>query len=271
MQLLLLGNLFYDKMNLFEINILMSYLSSLQHPLVKHLVKLRQNRAYRYEQKTVLISGIKLICELSQKFSFKNVLIENSYRPLFPYKAQQTSTTSLAILKKITGLETPEPIAAEICMPIFQDVKSSRRLLILDRVVDPGNLGTLLRTALAFDWDVFLVKGCVDLYNDKALRAAKGATFFLNLAQGNLIELQRLMEKRSFHLYAADAKGDKIQENLPEEPIALALGNESHGLNPFITQHAKKIAIPIKKPVESLNVAIAGAIFMYLLQGPKNE
>ena len=53
---------------------------------------------------------------------------------------------------KITGLETPEPIAAEICMPIFQDVKSSKRLLILDRVVDPGNLGTLLRTALAFDW-----------------------------------------------------------------------------------------------------------------------
>jgi RNA methyltransferase, TrmH family len=252
-------------MGLFEINILMSYLSSLQHPLVKHLVKLRQNRAYRYEQKTVLISGIKLVRELSQKFSFKNILVEKTYRPLFSYKAEQTNTTSLAILEKITGLEAPEPIAAEICMPIFQDLQSTKRLLILDRVVDPGNLGTLLRTALAFDWAVFLVEGCVDLYNDKALRAAKGATFFLNLAQGGLIDLQNLLKKGSFHIYAADAKGDKIQ-NLSEKSIALVLGNESHGVSPFIMQHAKKIAIPIKKPVESLNVAIAGAIFMYLLQ-----
>jgi RNA methyltransferase, TrmH family len=268
-QLLLLRNLFSDKMSLFKINTLMSYLSSLQHPLVKHLVKLRRNRAYRYEQKTVLISGIKLICELSQKFSFKNILIEKTYRPLFSYKAQQTNTTSLAILEKITGLEAPEPIAAEVCMPIFQDLKSSKRLLILDRVVDPGNLGTLLRTALAFDWDVFLVEGCVDLYNDKALRAAKGATFFLNLTQGSLVHLQSLLQKGSFSIYAADAKGDKLQKNLPKKSIALALGNESHGVNPFIMQHAKKIAIPIKKSVESLNVAIAGAIFMYLLQEPQ--
>lgn len=252
-------------------NTLMSYLSSLQHPLVKHLVKLRQNRAYRYEQKTVLISGIKLIRELSQKFSFKKILIEKAYQPLFPYKAQQTHTTSLAILGKITGLETPEPIAAEICMPTFQDLSSSKHLLILDRIMDPGNLGTLLRTALAFDWDVFLVEGCVDLYNDKALRAAKGATFFLNLTQGSLVHLQNLLKKGSFHIYAADAKGNTFQKNLLKKSIALALGNESHGVNPSIIQHAKKIAIPIKKPVESLNVAIAGAIFMYLLQGPKNE
>lgn len=267
MQLLLLCNLFSDKMGLLKTNIFMSYLSSLQNPLVKHLVKLRQNRVYRYEQKTVLISGIKLICELSQKLSFKNILIEKTYQPLFPYKAQQTHTTSLAILGKITGLEAPEPIAAEICMPIFQDLKSSKRLLILDRVTDPGNLGTLLRTALAFDWDVFLVEGCVDLYNDKALRAAKGATFFLNLTKGDLINLQSLLQKGSFSIYAADAKGDKIQKNLLGKPIALALGNESHGLSPSIIQYAKKIALPMKKPVESLNVAIAGAIFMYLLQG----
>src|SRR3982751_3621888 len=107
MVLLLLRNLFSDKMSLFETNILMKYLSSLQHPLVKHLVKLRQNRVYRYEQKTLLISGIKLIRELSQKFSFKNILLEKNYRPLFSYEAEQISTTSLAILGKITGLEAP--------------------------------------------------------------------------------------------------------------------------------------------------------------------
>lgn len=268
--MLLLRNLFSDKMDLSETNILMNYLSSLQHPLVKHLVKLRQNRTYRYEQKTVLISGIKLIRELCSKFSFKNILIESTYRPLFSYEAEQVCTTSSTILEKITGLKTPEPIAAEIRMPLFQDLSLAKRLLILDRVMDPGNLGTLLRTSLAFDWDVFLVDGCVDLYNDKALRAAKGATFFLNLAQGNLIDLQNLLQKGSFHIYAADAKGDKITQALQESPIALALGNESHGLSSFIIQHAKKIAIPIKKPVESLNVAIAGAIFMYLLQG-QNE
>lgn len=246
----------------------MKYLSSQRHPLVKHLVKLRQNRAYRYEQKTVLISGIKLIRELAPKFFFKNILVEETYRPLFSYQAEQTSTTSSNILGKITGLENPEPIAAEISMPISQDLHSTQFLLILDQIADPGNLGTLLRTALAFGWSVFLVNGCVDLYNDKALRAAKGATFFLRINQGSIANLEDLLQKGSFLVYAADAQGD---ENLPkttgEKPIALALGNESHGLSPFITQHATKIAIPIKKPVESLNVAIAGSIFMYLLQG----
>lgn len=268
MQLLLLGNPFSGKMNLFETNIPMKYLSSLQHPLVKHLVKLRQNRSYRYQQKTVVVSGIKLIRELSQKFSFKNVLLETTYRPSFSYQAEQISTASLPILEKITGLKTPEPIAAEIHMPLFQDVSSARSLLILDQIADPGNLGTLLRTALAFDWSVFLVHGCVDLYNDKALRAAKGATFFVPLHQGNFNDLQDLLQKGSFLIYAADARGDQAMPKITsQQPIALALGNESHGLSPFITKHAKKIAIPIKKPLESLNVAIAGSIFMYLLQG----
>lgn len=268
MQLLLLHNFFSDKMGLLVTTILMKYLSSQQHPLVKHLVKLRQNRAYRYEQKTVLISGIKLIRELASKFSFKNILMEKTYHPSFPYRAEQSSTTSLDILGKITGLENPEPIAAEIDMPIFQDLHSAHFLLILDQIADPGNLGTLLRTALAFDWSVFLINGCVDLYNDKALRAAKGATFFLNINQGSINDLETLLQKGSFLLCAADAQGDKNLPKIPEEkPIALALGNESHGLSPFIAQRAIKIAIPIKKPVESLNVAIAGAIFMYLLQG----
>lgn len=268
MQLLLLGNLFSGKMNLFETNILMKHLSSLQHPLVKHLVKLRQNRNYRYQKKTIVVSGIKLICELSQKLSFKNILLKANYRPSFSYQAEESNTTSLPILEKITGLKTPEPIAAEIHMPLFQDVSSARCLLILDQIADPGNLGTLLRTALAFDWSVFLVHSCVDLYNDKALRAAKGATFFVPLYQGSFSDLQNILQKRSFLIYAADAQGDQVMPKITsQQPIALALGNESHGLSTFITEQAKKIAIPIKNSVESLNVAIAGSILMYLLQG----
>lgn len=239
-------------------------LSSLQHPIVKNLVKLREERACRYAQKQVLISGVRTIRDLAESHSFKCLLVEKGYPPQFSFKAEETLIVNAQILKKITGLNAPEPIAAVIEMPEPFIPDTARSLLVLNGISDPGNMGTLLRTALALGWDgVFLTQGSTDPYNDKALRAAKGATFKIPFQMGTWEELDAWLKKRGFTLYAADLHGTSIDGVLPSKPCALVLGSESHGVQPEIRSKAHLIRIPMSAQMESLNVAGAGAILMH--------
>jgi TrmH family RNA methyltransferase len=140
---------------------------------------------------------------------------------------------------------------------------------VLDRISDPGNLGTLLRTALALGWEgAFLTPHSADPFNDKAIRASKGACFFLPLQEGSYEELEELLKENQITAYVADLKGTSLPNLKVKHPLALILGNESLGPSAWAKQHGSAISIPMKKDVESLNVASAGAILMYeLIQG----
>ena len=149
--------------------------TSLQHPLVKHLVKLREKKEYRLLCSSVVVSGNKLIEELSEQFFFKTLLIEKGYTPEFSYRAEQTFCVPYPLIKKITALVHPETLVAEIALPAESTIEEKSHLLILDGITDPGNMGTLLRSALALGWDAVLITpNSTDPFNDKALRAAKG-------------------------------------------------------------------------------------------------
>ena len=239
---------------------------SLQHPTVKHLTHLRQNKAYRDEQGTLLITGINVLNELSQTLTFKRVLLLKNAAAPFSYKAEETLYVSKEILAKITGLESPEPIIAEIARPQASDLSMKNRVLVLDKIADPGNLGTLLRTALAFGWEgVFLLEGSVDLFNDKALRASKGAIFSLPYFSGDEQALEALLSKKSWTALAADVKGPGAKAPSPT-PLLLAIGNEAHGLSEFVANRFSPIALPMSNKMESLNAAVAGGILLYLLR-----
>ena len=130
-----------------------------------------------------------------------------------------------------------------------------------------GNLGTLLRTALALNWQaVFITNSSTDPYNDKALRAAKGATFRLPLMQGSWEDLNVLIKKHQMHVFVADKQGTQLSKITPQTPILLVLGNEAHGASSFAKERYKRICIPMNPQMESLNVASAGAILMYQLR-----
>ncbi len=149
-------------------------ISSLQHPLVKYASELRCDRAARESGKQVLISGKKNISDLSSAWPIDTLFFHGA-RPDFPSK--EAIHVTEPILRKITGLEQPDGWAAIVPMPAPRPLSDQTYLLILDRVSDPGNLGTLWRTALGLGWDgIWLLPGCVDPFNDKALRAAKGAS-----------------------------------------------------------------------------------------------
>lgn len=232
--------------------------SSLQHPIVKTFVKLRTLRKFRYEKKQVVIAGIKQISEAP----VLEILLIRKGTP-FSRTAKEIFYVTEEILKKVTGLETPEPVAAIVAMPPWRKLEGKNKILALDGIADPGNLGTLLRTALALGWEgAFLTEQCVDPFNEKALRAAKGATFSLPLRMGSVEELLEL--SKDYQVYVADMEGTPLPNVKPSPKTILILGNEAQGVSEILKNSCPKIAIPISQ-IESLNVAAAGAILMYEL------
>jgi|GEM_PF-407775 len=249
----------------------MEEIQSLQNPIIKHLVKLREQKEYRLQCNSVLLSGIKLIQELAPLHRYKTVLIEKGFTPSFPIDAERFLIVNEPIMKKVSGLVQPEPLAAEIDLPKEQDLSRKHYLLILDGISDPGNMGTLLRTALALGWQgVLITPGSTDPFNEKALRSAKGATFKIPLKTVSQKELEKFLASSSYTLLAADSQGTPMNQIAIKTPIALALGNEANGLSVSLKRCAKAIAIPIEKEMESLNVACAGAILMQFLVYPNN-
>lgn len=227
-------------------------ITSLQHPLVKHWVSLRTDKTYREENQRLLIVGRKMANEIPLEVL---ISLEPSDIP-----AKEKIIVTEPILKKITGLQAPDGFAAEATLPKPQNLQKKNWLLVLDRISDPGNLGTLMRTALALGWEgVIVTPGTVDLFNDKALRAAKGAHFHLPYAQMSEQEIAKM----GHHLYTADLKGEKVGSAEFKKPLALILSSEGHGTFSWTEKISKKVTIPMRAEVESLNVAASGAILLY--------
>lgn len=142
-------------------------------------------------------------------------------------------------------------------------------LLLIDQVQDPGNLGTMIRTADAAGFSqVVLGKGTVDLYNDKVVRASQGSIFHIPIIQADLLELIPALQSQTYTVLASALENAVAYDTVEQlEKIALVMGNEGSGIAPEILQLADKcIKIPIYGQAESLNVSIAAGILMYQLR-----
>ena len=240
-------------------------ITSLQHPLVKRLVKLRQNRGYRYSEQSVVIEGIKMVREIGSQTTPHVIMTQDP--SLIPELTENVILVTEQILKKISGTQNPEGIVAEVPMPSSANMQGLDYILALDGISDPGNMGTLLRTALALDWKgAFILEGCCDPFNDKAQRAAKGATFRLPIAFGNWTELQNLSQENGWQPYLADLEGESLETFQPPDKMLLVLGNEAHGASETAKMFCQKLTIPMSGQMESLNVSLAGGIIMYITQ-----
>ncbi len=237
----------------------MNRIVSLQNPEVKRLVKLRENPDFREQERSVLITGFKLIGELTERFTPKQIYAQS------PYKNLPTTLVSSEVMKKITALNSPEPIAAEFPLPPSSDLNPLSFVLVLDRINDPGNMGTLIRTALALGWEgLFLLPGCVDPFHDKVVRASRAALFTLPWKKGSWEELLALKSENS--LFVADMEGTPLPELQSPKSAFLLLSNEARGASLKAKQQGQSVCIPIQNEMESLNVAIAGALLMYHLR-----
>lgn len=243
-------------------------IASSQHPVVKHLVKLRQNRDYRYEHQTLVVEGIKPVEELGGIPLKKIVVCDETALPKNA-QADEILFVTEAIMKKISGMQTSEGIIAEVAMPKPSSLKGVSHLLALDGVSDPGNVGALLRSALALGWQgAFILDESCDPFNEKAVRAARGATFRLPLAWGGWEELKEIAQQNRMAPVVADIEGKDVSAVKEKERLLLVMGNEAHGASPEAKAFCQAISIPMSQAMESLNVSVAGGIIMYTL-GPK--
>lgn len=173
------------------------------------------------------------------------------------------------IIAKLCSTVSPEGIVA-LCTKIPAKAPSNPRLLYLDQVRDPGNVGTLLRTALAFGFhDVILSKGSAEAYSSKVLLASQGAIFNLNLIESEKEPLQDIQDLRAhgYRVVATSLKASVPPEEIKtlDAPLCLILGNEARGVEDSLVALSDQcVRIPMSG-IDSLNVAIAGGILMYLL------
>lgn len=244
-------------------------ITSLQHPHIKHLTKLRQQRSYRKECRLLVIEGKKLIYELHPILDINSILVsDESLLPTgISYGVGYHVTNE--IIQKITGTVSPEGIVAEVKMPEEAPLDTFQSMIVLDRIQDPGNVGTIIRTALAFGWEtIYCIEGTCDIWNDKVIRASRGAAFQIPFHYGSWDQLLELLHKIDATAYAADLGGQPLDTvSKPKGPVALVLGNEGQGLSEQALSGCQKVTIPINNEMESLNVSVAGGILMYYLGG----
>jgi TrmH family RNA methyltransferase len=172
------------------------------------------------------------------------------------------------VLERVATTITPRPMIAvgEQRVASLDSLKGATFVVVVDGVADPGNLGTILRTAEAAGAEALVVAGGVDVFNPKAVRASAGALFFLPVAV--VADAARALEEIGawgMRRVGASADGPVPYHSIDlREPIALVLGNESHGLGPAVAARLDDIvAIPMTGRSESLNVAAAAAVLCF--------
>ena len=163
------------------------------------------------------------------------------------------------VLKKISNNVNPEGVVFIANMQEFK-VNNPHKVLYLDEISDPGNMGTLLRTALAFNYDlVVLSDKCVSIYNEKVVNSSKGAIFQIPVVKGNLKDYKGTHEIIVSNLSKKACPLEKLKF---KDNFVLVLGNESHGVSKEVRLLAdQEVIIPISN-IDSLNVAVAGGILM---------
>jgi RNA methyltransferase, TrmH family len=243
-----------------------------KNPQIKEWKKLLTKKE-RDKTNSFLIEGFHLIEEALKKDDVVTDLIvsENvELPPKWNYGSIPLTIVTADVIKELSDTETPQGVLA-VCRQNQDDISSidGKAFLLIDAVQDPGNAGTMIRTADAAGIDaVIMGKGSVDPYNPKVLRSAQGSHFHLPVINGDLeIWLEKLNDA-SIPVYGTSLEnGQNFKEINPCDSFALMVGNEGSGVNKkLLDKTTNNLYIPIYGESESLNVAVATGILLYYLK-----
>jgi len=228
-------------------------IESTQNKQFKLWMKLKLKK-YRDQHDMFLVYGKHLIDKAREQNALIDTITSN------PDK--EGILISLSLMKELQ--QTPSMIDEIGLCKKTNPMKKSKRVLILDDVQDPDNVGALLRSASAFGFiHVILSPRSADVYNEKTIRASKGAIFDCYVERKPLKEALETLKSQDYKVIAADAhETDDINQS--NEKIALILGNEGHGISQDVATYVDSFVTIETQNVESLNVSVAGAIIMYV-------
>ena len=247
----------------------MEIITSRQNALCTHLRKLAASASYRRKSGEFLCDSPKLLEEALLWGGDLHTVVctEHAALPLIPRGVRLVQVPE-DVMKSISPAETPQGVLSVCGIPErpLPEKPEGKRYVVLDGVQDPGNVGTILRTADAFGADgVFLVNACADLYNPKTVRATMGAVFRCPVWTCRVEELRALLNAGDLPLYGAALRRDTVDaRDVDYTRCAIAIGSEGKGLSAEMLEACDKtVLIPMREHCESLNAAIAGSVLLW--------
>lgn len=240
---------------------------------IKKIIRKLDQKKFRQELGLYKVEGIKLISEAIQEgLVLENLLVLEKFQEDF--QDHNPLIVDEKTLDQLTSFKTHQGCIAVISMQKEQQIKPSDSLIILDGVSDPGNLGTIIRTA---DWyginQVIGIPPFVDPYNPKTIQASMGSFYRVNVQQCTVEETLDLLknEYQDRHVLVADMNGQSARTIHTEKPMVLVMGSESHGPSKIWNELNQTTYVTIPKfatsRAESLNVGVATAILLERFQG----
>jgi TrmH family RNA methyltransferase len=242
-----------------------------------------KRRKGRERRSLFLAEGVRAVEELLRsKLSIRGVLVTPhllesargaALEELIAGRGIQVERVDERELASAADTETPQGVIAVAETPehrlVSVPITGRARIVVLDGIQDPGNAGTILRTAAALGAaGVVALPGTVDLWNPKVVRGAMGVHFAYPLVHATHEELFELLDSAAMPLWGAAAGGERVGERPAPERVAIALGNEGAGLSQAVRDKCELlVSIPIEPAVESLNVAVAAGIILHELRG----
>lgn len=247
----------------------MEFITSRQNPVVSHIRKLGADRAYRREQGLFLVEGTKLLEECVKWGGEIDLLVcaEGFSLPLSVH-APKIISVPRDLFKALSTVDTPQGVLAVCALPTLlpPDKLLGARYLVLDGVQDPGNVGTVWRTADAFGADgLFLLNGCADPWSPKTIRATMGACFRLPLWETDLETLTALLSAAHIPIRATALREDTADvRDLSWARAAAVIGSEGRGVSSAVLDAcAETVKIPMRDRCESLNAAVAASVVLW--------
>ena len=240
-------------------------ITSINNERIKGLSKLH-NKKYRDEEKEFLIEGDHLIKEAINKGYVEEIFLLDGTDNIFDF--DNVTYVTKEVLNKLSEQESSTNMIA-VCK-FIENENIGDKVILLDGLQDPGNLGTIIRSASAFGFDIVLGDNTVDIYNSKTIRATEGMIFNVNFIKTNLEKF--INENKDYNYFIADMnKGEEVKNINNINKVALILGNEGNGISNVIRNlDLSYVHIKQKEVCESLNVGVAASILMYEL-GDINE
>ncbi|MEH7176443.1 TrmH family RNA methyltransferase [Neobacillus vireti] len=248
----------------------MKHIESIQNPKVKQWKKLLTKKE-RDKSGTFLVEGFHLVEEaLKHSESVIEIIVSTNVGipPRWDFNEIPVTTVTEEISNTLSDTEAPQGIYA-VCRQVSIEVPDGKTYLLIDAVQDPGNLGTMIRTADAAGIDAVIVgRGSVDVYNSKVLRSAQGSHFHLPIITGDLHEWMEQLKEKNISVYGTALEGASAYTDIStEDRFALLVGNEGSGVSKeLLSKTDANLYIPIYGKSESLNVAVATGILLYFLK-----
>lgn len=237
---------------------------SINNDYIKSLKKL-ENKKYRDLTNLFIVEGEHLVNEAIKNNYLKTLILLDTEKTNFNGEVKYVSENVMKYLTNLTSI----PKMIGVCKKI-QSKEIGNKVVILDNIQDPGNLGTIIRSCVAFNIDTLVISNnSVDLYNPKVIRATQGLIFNLNIIQEDVTKTIQNLKQKNYKILGTKVDGGKELNTIEKlENFAIIMGNEGNGMTDEVSNLCDEfIYIKMNEKCESLNVAVATSIILYTING----